>query len=552
MNKTYTIDGRLLAKMLIGGTANLKQYKEVVNSLNVFPVPDGDTGTNMTLTMTSAIEHLKDEANSAETVSKIVSKGSLMGARGNSGVILSQIFRGFANGLKGKDEVTVKDFCGALKQAKLSAYSAVLKPVEGTILTVIKEIADSVKNAHKKKLSFEELFEEILRVGEEALANTPNLLPVLKKAGVVDSGGQGLIYFLSGMQKALLGTAVEFTKDDDLAVDYHEHAQADFDPADIKYTYCTEFILDVDREPESSFRDMIQAKGDSLVYVRDENLLKVHIHTNNPGEVLEMGLRHGQLVTIKIENMKQQHSRILEGVSEDVPSHKKAVVEEPVSEEEVSCAFVAVASGQGIKNILEDLGVDYVIEGGQTMNPSTSDFVRAIETLNAKEIILFPNNSNIILAAEQASSVAGEHVHVLPTKTLPECISAIISYDNGLSIEDNLEAMSGVVEEVKTISVTHSIRNTEMDGHTIKEGDYIAVHGKQIVSAGESITDVSLKAVAECVGSESELISIYTGEDVDEQCVEELRKKLEEQYEDIDVNVYVGGQAVYYYIISVE
>ncbi len=552
MNKTYVIDGRLLAKMFLGGTANLKKYKEVVNSLNVFPVPDGDTGTNMTLTMTSAVDHLTNEANSAETVSKTVSKGSLMGARGNSGVILSQIFRGFAAGLKGKDDINVKDFCGALKQAKTSAYSAVLKPVEGTILTVIKDIADSVKNAHKKKMSFEELFEEILRVGEESLANTPNLLPVLKKAGVVDSGGQGLIYFLGGMQKALLGTEVEFSKEEDFSTDYHEHAQVDFDPADIKYTYCTEFILDVDREPENSFRDMIQAKGDSLVFVRDENLLKVHIHTNNPGEVLEMGLRHGQLVTIKIENMKQQHSKILEGASESVSSHTNKEMEEPADTEEVSCAFVAVASGQGIKNILEDLGVDYVVEGGQTMNPSTSDFLSAIDTLNAKDIILFPNNSNIILAAEQASSVAGEHVHVLPTKALPECISAIISYDNGISVEENLQAMSDVVKEVKTISVTHSIRNTEMDGHTIKEGDYIAVHGKGIVSAGESITAVSLSAVDKCVDQESELISVYTGKNVDEQEIDELRKALEEKYEDIDVNVYNGGQAVYYYIISVE
>ncbi len=561
MSNTYIIDGALLAKMFVGGTANLKKHKEVVNSLNVFPVPDGDTGTNMTLTMTAATKELSAISGDAETISKIVSKGSLMGARGNSGVILSQIFRGFANGLKGKEEVNLKDFCNALKHAKTSAYSAVLKPVEGTILTVIKDIAESCKNAHKRKISFEELFEEIIQVGEESLANTPNLLPVLQKAGVVDSGGQGLVYFLVGMQKALIGDKIILDAEEPQQ-DLHSHAQLDFDPANIKFTYCTEFILRVDREPEKSFRERVQSMGDSLVFVRDDELLKIHVHTNHPGEVLEMGLRHGDLVTIKIENMKQQHSKIVDDAEKGVSANSDSMglqnenreTQSPIPRqaEEIECAFVAVGSGHGIKNILEDLGVDHVIEGGQTMNPSTSDFLEAIGNLNAKNIILFPNNSNIILAAEQASSVAGDHVHVLPTKTLPECITAIISYDNGCNIETNLENMTESIKEVKTISVTHSIRNTEMDGHQIKEGDYIAVHGKGIVSAGRHISDVAMQAVESCVDDETELITVYTGLDAKDIAIDQFKKDLEEKYEDIEVSFYSGGQAVYYFIISVE
>ncbi len=530
--------------MLIGGTENLKTRKEVVNSLNVFPVPDGDTGTNMTLTMTSAVAKLGASSGGVGSVSQTVSKGSLMGARGNSGVILSQIFRGLANGLKDLKDMNVKDFCGALMHAKNSAYSAVLKPVEGTMLTVIKDIAEGVKGSHKKKISFEELFENIMRIAQGSLANTPNLLPVLKQAGVVDSGGQGLVYFFAGMQDVLLGKEIEITETAERAP---ANAQMHFDSADIKYLYCTEFILNVDRQPEVSFRERLEEMGDSLVYVQDENLLKVHVHTNNPGEVLEMGLRHGELVTIKIENMKEQHNHIVEDAEKY--SEPSSIPEE---HEQLACAFIAVASGSGIKAILSDFGVDYVIEGGQTMNPSTSDFVEAINMLGAKEVVLFPNNGNIIMAAQQAREICGEHVHVVPTKTLPQCITAIISYDEGVGVEENVQTMCDAIRAVKTVSVTHSIRETELDGFKIAEGDYIAVLDKGIAAVGTDVADVARDAVIKCADDDSSLITIYTGNGVDADSTEKLRAALEHDYPNVDISVFAGDQPVYYYIISVE
>ncbi|MDO4753445.1 MAG: DAK2 domain-containing protein [Bacillota bacterium] len=557
--QTHIIDGQLLAKMLLGGTENLKANKEIVNSLNVFPVPDGDTGTNMTLTMTAAVSKLTTNSGNVEAVSQLVSKGSLMGARGNSGVILSQIFRGLAQGLKGKQDMSVKDFCSALMDSKTSAYSAVLKPVEGTMLTVIKDIAAGVKSAHKKKPSFEELFEKIMQIAQESLANTPNLLPVLKQAGVVDSGGQGLVYFFAGMKDALEGKEISFAKAVETAP--KANAQMHFHAEDINFLYCTEFIVRIDREPESSFREKLESMGDSLVYVRDEDLLKVHVHTNNPGEALEMGLRHGELVTIKIENMKEQHSHIVEDsgyaapvVSDVSPVEKLAAATPDWHDEnvEIDCAFVAVASGSGIKTILQDLGVDYVIEGGQTMNPSTSDFVEAINKLNAKQFILFPNNGNIIMAAEQASAICGKHVHVVPTKTLPQCVTAVVSYDDGQSIKANLKTMKQVIGTVKTVSVTHSVRDTEMDGHKIKEGDYIAVLDKGIASAGKSMLEVAYEATEKCIGPDSSLVTIYTGHDVDEKAATDLERMIIEKHGHVEVSIHSGDQPVYYFIISVE
>lgn len=551
--QTYIIDGQLLAKMLIGGTENLKARKEVVNSLNVFPVPDGDTGTNMTLTMTSAVSKLSSSSGGVGSVSQVVSKGSLMGARGNSGVILSQIFRGLANGLKDLSDMNVKDFCGALMHAKNSAYSAVLRPVEGTMLTVIKDVAEGVKGSHKKKLSFEELFENIMRLAQSSLANTPNLLPVLKQAGVVDSGGQGLVYFFAGMQDVLLGKEIEITEDTGRS--HGSNAQMHFNPEDIKYLYCTEFILNIDRQPEQSFREKLEEMGDSLVYVQDENLLKVHVHTNNPGEVLEMGLRHGELVTIKIENMKEQHSHIVEDAEQYGPVVTSASLAPETQIEksaELSCAFIAVASGSGIKTILGDFGVDYIIEGGQTMNPSTSDFVEAINKLGAKEVVLFPNNGNIIMAAQQAREICGEHVHVVPTKTLPQCITAIIAYDEGESVEDNVRNMSDAIKNVKTVSVTHSVRETELDGFHIKEGDYIAVLDKGIAAAGTDAAVVAKEAVDSCAGEEVSLITIYTGNKIDSETTERLADMIKKSHPDADVSVFAGDQPVYYFIISVE
>lgn len=565
--QTYTIDGQLLAKMMLSGTENLKANKEIVNSLNVFPVPDGDTGTNMSLTMASAVSKLGADAGNVEAVSQLVSKGSLMGARGNSGVILSQIFRGLSQGLKGRQDMSVKDFCNALADAKVSAYSAVLKPVEGTMLTVIKDIAVGVKGAYKKKISFEELFENIMQIAQESLANTPNLLPVLKQAGVVDSGGQGLVYFFAGMKDALEGKEIRLA--DAGRAPAKTNAQMHFNPEDITYLYCTEFILRVNREPEESFKERLESMGDSLVYVRDEDLLKVHVHTNHPGEALEMGLRHGDLVTIKIENMKEQHSHIVEdsGVAEPVAireaSIPKATTQDSTASApidmlsledkmELDCAFIAVASGSGIKTILKDLGIDYVIEGGQTMNPSTSDFVEAINKLNAKQYILFPNNGNIIMAAEQASAICGNHVHVVPTKSLPQCVTAVVSYDDGESIENNIQTMRQMIDTVKTVSVTHSVRDTEMDGHTIREGDYIAVLDKGIAAAGTDIIDVAYEATKTCIDEDSSLVTVYTGHDLEEGLAERLESMISGRHAHVEVSVHPGDQPVYYFIISVE
>lgn len=572
--QTYMIDGQMLAKMFLGGTENLKAHKDVVDSLNVFPVPDGDTGTNMTMTMVAAVSKLGVNSGNVEAVSQIVSKGSLMGARGNSGVILSQIFRGLAQGMKGKQDMDVKDFCGALMQAKTSAYSAVLKPVEGTMLTVMKDIAHGVKHAYRKKPTFEEFFESLMRLGQESLANTPNLLPVLRQAGVVDSGGQGLIYFFAGMRDALLGKEIVLTGTKAEEPATRASAQQHFHAEDIRFTYCTEFILRVGNEPGDRLREKLEAMGDSLVYVRDEEILKVHVHTNNPGAALELGLEHGELVTIKIENMKEQHSHIVEDAEQYAApaDHTKprsaadghisrqeaelterlAGYEKAEDFAEMDCAFVAVGSGSGIKTILQDLGADYVIEGGQTMNPSAGDFVDAIRKLKAKNIILFPNNGNIIMAAEQAASICGDHVYVIPTRTLPQCVTAIVTYDDGLGVRENVDAMKNVIGTVKTVSVTHSIRDTEMDGHTIKEGDYIAVLDKGIAAAGGDVVRVAFDAIAKCIDDESSLVTLYTGNDISDHHTRALEKRIVETYPDVEVSIHAGDQPVYYYIISVE
>lgn len=563
-----SIDARLLAKMFVQGTANLTNHRDVVNALNVFPVPDGDTGTNMSLTMNTAMEKVTIDLGSVDTVAQVVSKGSLMGARGNSGVILSQIFRGFAKGCKGKQELSVKDFVVAMKYAKESAYSAVLKPVEGTMLTVIKDIANGLKAVDKKKATVVEMFEVLMKAATESLANTPNLLPVLKDAGVVDSGGQGLVYFFKGMQDAVLGKEVVVAEKATAPAGEKKSAQAHFHAEDIHFLYCTEFILKVDREPDKSFRKKLESMGDSMVFVRDEELLKVHIHTNNPGEALEMALRHGELVTIKIENMKEQHHHIVEEGEYAAPTMPSAaalpkaatadsddeVVEKKEEHYELAndTAFVAVASGAGIKTILEDLGIDYVIEGGQTMNPSTSDFVEAIGKLKAKEVVLFPNNGNIIMAAEQARTLLGDHIHVVPTKSIPQCVAAIIAYDNGASLKQSIQLMQKAMEGVKTISVTHSVRSTEIDGLAIKEGDYLAVLDKGIVATGADLVDISFDGIKKAVTGETEIITLYTGRDVDEESTNALVERLQEAYPGMDVMVYFGGQPVYYYIISVE
>lgn len=544
----FNIDAQLLTAMFVQGTRTLTNNKEAVNALNVFPVPDGDTGTNMSLTMATAVEKLGGKHETVEDVAKAISKGSLMGARGNSGVILSQIFRGFAKGCKNKKILSPKEFCIALRDAQEAAYSAVLKPVEGTILTVIREIAEKAKTLEKEKLSINKLLQKLIDQGEEALAKTPEMLPVLKQAGVVDSGGKGLMFFFYGMMDAVEGKVVELVETKQSTV----HSQ--FKTEDITFAYCTEFIVEGQDIDGAALRAKIEPLGDSMVFVQDEELVKVHIHTNNPGIALEAALAVGSLKKVKIENMREQHSELLEhGVDYLTANPNTGMATETENAgEEQQYAFVAVAAGQGFADILKDLGVDRVIQGGQTMNPSTQDFLDAIATLKANHIFLFPNNSNIIMAAQQAKELSEGDIHVIPTKTIPQCIASMIHFDNAVDAETNHQSMSAALSGVSTLSVTHSVRDTTMDDLTIKEGDFIAVLGSEIVTTGESMIDVAFRGLERAVKEDSELISVYYGEEMTEQATQELVDMLQEKYEDMDVAVFYGGQPVYYFVISVE
>lgn len=546
--------------MMVQGSINLSNNSDMINSLNVFPVPDGDTGTNMSLTMNVAVEGLTEGIETVEEVATLVTRGSLMGARGNSGVILSQIFRGFSKGCKKKKDLTVKQFAKALKEASEAAYSAVLKPVEGTILTVIRETADYARSLAKAKVDFNEFFEGIIRKGNESLNNTPNLLPVLKKAGVVDSGGKGLMIFLEGMQSCLSGTTIQLSPSvqKNISSDFH----SDFHTEDITFGFCTEFIIQGDNMQSKKLKEKLEVMGDSFVFVEDFDLIKIHIHTDNPGEALEHALKTGNVIKIKIENMREQHSELTSGMHRQAEMNKEVVESKqdfhnpedylydmPGDDE---YAFVAVAAGSGFISILTDLGVDSVIEGGQTMNPSTQDFLDRINGINASHIVLFPNNGNVIMAANQAAELSEKDVRVIPTRSIPECISAIIAFENEIDIDQNLENMQASISDVSTISITYANRSTEMDGLDIKENNYISVLGGSLASTGEDITEVAFSAVQKAIETDSELITIYRGEKSTDEQVEAIEERILQQYPDIELSVYSGDQPIYYYIISVE
>lgn len=543
--QNHSIDASLLKKMFRQGTINLTNHKEEVNALNVFPVPDGDTGTNMSLTMSGAMEGLKDDLYTVEKISAAVSKGSLMGARGNSGVILSQIFRGFAKGCVNQKVLDTKTFCKALKHAQESAYSAVLKPVEGTILTVIREIAEHASTLKKADITFEDLFESIIKIGDEAVKRTPDLLPVLKQAGVVDSGGVGLMYFFKGMNDALNGLS------SDINVDFQSNAQSHFNTEDITFGYCTEFIIKTEKEDVKDLRQVLEGLGDSLVFVRDEDIIKIHVHTDNPGVALEESLKVGQVIKIKIENMRQQHTELTSGIHNQIDK-KAHDVESLYNLHESPYAFVVVSPGEGFSRIIKDLGVDYIISGGQTMNPSTQDFINQIEKIKADHILLFPNNSNIIMAANQAASVSDKDVRVIPTCTMPECISSLIAFEPDADLEQNIQTMNSAISNVRTISVTHSIRDTNMDENEIKEGDYIAVSGKDISANGQKIDEVVINSLKKLTDEHTELITIYHGQNVNTQEAQEIESKIGEFFPNYEIASYYGGQPVYYYIIAVE
>lgn len=546
--KYQKIDGHNFYNMIINASNKLGENKEHVNALNVFPVPDGDTGTNMWMTFSSAVEDvkgLKDE--SIGNIARVLARGALMGARGNSGVILSQILRGFAKGLEEKDEISKDDLARALEEGAKFAYKAVMRPTEGTILTIVRTAGEAAVNSNKTELC--ELFEEIIQHTEEMLNKTPEMLPQLKEAKVVDAGGYGLLLIIKGMYEALkFGVDVEVNKDFKETKVVENKAQSNIDVKDIKFGYCTEFFVLCNNVDVEAFKKDLEKYGDSMVVVGLEDIVKVHIHTNDPGLILSKALKLGELSKVKIDNMREQHRHLIY----DEKEVDKNIEEQPKEEEQKKYAFISVARGEGIVSILEELGVDRIIEGGQTMNPSTQDILEKIESLNAEHIIVCPNNKNIIMAAKQAVDLTDKKVYVLPTKTIPEGITALTVFNKEDTIEENLQNMEEVIGNVSTGSVTYAIKDTEADGMQIKKDDILGLVQEKISQVGNNIYEVCENVLDKMVNGDSELITIYYGEDCEETKVKELVEKLEEKYEDLDIQCYEGKQPLYYFIVSVE
>ena len=549
-----TIDAKLLAKMFLAGAKNLEVKKEWINELNVFPVPDGDTGTNMTLTIMSAVKEVNGITElTMENLAKAISSGSLRGARGNSGVILSQLLRGFTKGIKEHKTLDAVMIARAIDKGVETAYKAVMKPKEGTILTVARGVADKALELADEAQDLQPFFEDILAEGKRVLEKTPDMLPVLKEAGVVDSGGQGLIVVLEGAFDAFMG------KEIDLSFDAGESAKVvKISPqaeADIKFGYCTEFIIVLNKEfsddDEVDFKKYLSSLGDSIVCVADDEVVKIHVHTNDPGLAIQRALTYGSLSRIKIDNMREEHQEKLIKDAEKVAAQQaeEAAKKEPKKE----VGFISVSIGEGFGDIFRDLGVDYLIEGGQTMNPSTEDMLNAIEKVNAENIFIFPNNKNIILAANQAQALTKDkNIIVIPTKTVPQGITAIINFVPEKSVEDNEAAMIEEIKRVKTGQITYAGRDTHIDDKEIHQGDIMGIGDHGMLSVGQNVAEVAKETAAAMVDEDTELISIYYGEDFSEEEAEELGAQLEEMYDYCDVEVNYGGQPIYYCIISVE
>lgn len=551
---TNKIDASLIAKMFLAGAKNLEAKKEWINELNVFPVPDGDTGTNMTLTiMAAAREVVAIEQMTMEAFAKAVSSGSLRGARGNSGVILSQLLRGFTKVLKEEKEITSAILAASFQKAVETAYKAVMKPKEGTILTVARGGAERAAELLEENpdITLEDLINQVIDRAEEVLNQTPEMLPVLKEAGVVDSGGQGLLEVLKGARDAFYGKEIAYETIEAAKKPAASQAKGAAVEADIKFGYCTEFIINVEKEYneeiELEFKAFLESIGDSIVVVSDDDIVKVHVHTNHPGQAIERALTYGSLSRMKIDNMREEHNERVMMEAEK----QQAAAQTPVELKETG--FISVSIGDGIGDIFRDLGVDYLIEGGQTMNPSTEDMLTAIEHVHAKNIFILPNNKNIILAANQARDLTEDkNIIVVPTKTVPQGITAVINYVPERSPEENLAAMEEEIARVKTGQLTYAVRDTHIDDKTIHAGDIMGVGDHSILAVGKEIDPVAVETVGLMVDEESELISIYYGEDMNEEEAEQLRGQIEEQYPDCDVELNYGGQPIYYYIISVE
>ena len=548
-----TIDAKVLSRMFLAGAKNLEAKKEWINELNVFPVPDGDTGTNMTMTIMSAAAEVSALTEpDMETLAKAISSGSLRGARGNSGVILSQLLRGFTRGVRKSNELDAITIAAAMERAVETAYKAVMKPKEGTILTVAKEAALKAAEIAPEAEELEPFFKEIFEHAEYTLSRTPEMLPVLKEAGVVDSGGQGLLEVLRGAIDGFLGKEVdysEFEKPAGAAVTKIS-PQAE---ADIKFGYCTEFIILLNKpmsiEEEHSFKEFLTSIGDSIVLVADDEIVKVHVHTNHPGQAIERALTYGSLSRMKIDNMREEHQEKLIKDAEKLAREQAEKEKEPPKEN----GFISVSVGEGLSQIFRELGVDYLIEGGQTMNPSTEDMLNAIEKVNAKTIYIFPNNKNIILAANQARDLTEDkEIIVVPTKTIPQGLSAMISFVPEKNGEENLASMTEAISRVKTGQVTYAVRDTRIDDKEIHEGDIMGIGDAGILAVGKERLQVAEDMVAEMIDEEAEIISVYYGEDVSEADAEALSDALAEKYPECEVELNQGGQPIYYYLISVE
>ncbi|MDO4322068.1 MAG: DAK2 domain-containing protein [Lachnospiraceae bacterium] len=567
---TNTIDASLCAKMFLAGAKNLESKKEWINELNVFPVPDGDTGTNMTLTIMSAAREVVGLDNlTMETFAKAVSSGSLRGARGNSGVILSQLLRGFTKVIKKETEIDAATLTAALQKAVETAYKAVMKPKEGTILTVARGGAERAVELLEENpdVDLETLIFEVIQRAEEVLNQTPEMLPVLKEAGVVDSGGQGLLQVLKGAADAFCGKEVDYSIEggERSAAKAETGAQSsDISTADIKFGYCTEFIIMLEKEytadTELEFKAFLESIGDSIVVVSDDDIVKVHVHTNDPGLAIQRALTYGSLTKMKIDNMREEHNeKVIREAERQAAEKQAASVAEPKAPaakpqtEQKEIGFISVSIGDGIADIFRDLGVDYLIEGGQTMNPSTEDMLNAIAQVNAKNIFILPNNKNIILAANQARDLTEDkNIIVVPTRTIPQGITAVINYVPEKSPEENAAVMEEEIARVKTGQLTYAVRDTHIDDKTIKAGDIMGVGDHAILAVGKDIDCVALDTISMMVDDETELISIYYGEDIREEEAAALKDKIEEQYGDCDIELNFGGQPIYYYIISAE
>lgn len=561
-----SINSKLLARMFLAGAKNLDSKKDWINELNVFPVPDGDTGTNMTMTIMSAAKEVSSltEPTMAE-LAKAISSGSLRGARGNSGVILSQLFRGFCKVIKEYDEIDVTILCEACQKAVETAYKAVMKPKEGTILTVAKGAAEKALELSDETEDVVTFVEEVIKQAEYVLDQTPEMLPVLKQAGVVDSGGQGLVQVLKGAYDALIGKEIDYTIEGAPTGAAPAKISAETE-AEIKFGYCTEFIIVLNApmsdNEEHAYKAFLESIGDSIVVVADDEIVKTHVHTNDPGLALQKALTFGSLSKIKIDNMREEHQEKLIKDSQKLAAQQKAeeeAYEAAQADEKISnmpakeMGFVSVSIGEGMNEVFRGLGVDYLIEGGQTMNPSTEDMLNAIEHVNAKTVFILPNNKNIIMAANQAVDlVEDKQIIVIPTKTIPQGITALVNYIPDHSAEENKEQMMAEIENVKTGQVTYAVRDTEIDGKTIKQNDFMGIGDKSILSVGTDLKATTLEMVDAMVDEDSAIVSIYFGSDSDEDSANELAAAIEEKYPDVEVEVNDGGQPIYYYVISVE